>query len=177
MKTAMLVILSVLLVLNSLYLFTGTFARTGEWKGNPGLDGMDFLKKTDYGEYDALFWIQHNLNGTPVILEAPGESYKDTSRISSFTGFPTVVGWANHEYILRNDWGNISARIRDVDIIYDTENNNEAIALLQKYNVSYVYIGNVELVKYRQQGLRKFYNTSYFENVYRAAYDVFRVLP
>ena len=176
MKKTVLVILSILLLLNSLYLFTGTFARTGEWKGNPGLDGMAFLKKTDYGEYDALFWIDKNLNGTPVILEAPGVSYKDTSRISAFTGLPTVVGWANHEYMLRNDWGNISARIRDVDIIYDTEDNKEAIALLRKYNVSYVYVGNVELVKYRQQGLQKFSNTSYFENVYRGVYDVYRVL-
>lgn len=177
MKTAVLVILSILLVLNSLYLFTGTFARTGEWKGNPGLDGIAFLKKTDYGEYDALFWIEKNLNGSPVILEAPGVSYKDASRISSFTGLPTVVGWAGHEYVLRNDWGEISPRIRDVDIIYDTEDIDEAIVLLRKYNVSYVYVGNVELVKYRQQGLRKFSNTSYFENVYRAVYEVFRVLP
>jgi YYY domain-containing protein len=176
MKRGVLVILSILLVLNSLYLFTGTFARTGEWKGSPGLDGIAFLKKVDYGEYDALFWIEKNLNGAPVILEAPGVSYKDNSRISSFTGLPTVVGWAGHEYVLRNDWGNISARVRDVDTIYDTEDNNEAIVLLRKYNVSYVYVGNVELVKYRQQGLQKFSNTSYFENVYRAAYDVYRVI-
>ncbi len=177
MKKVVLVILSILLVLNSLYLFTGTFARTGEWKGSPGLDGMAFLKKADYGEYDALFWIERNLNGAPVILEAPGVSYKDNSRISSFTGLPTVVGWVGHEYVLRNDWGEISARIRDVDIIYDTEDINEAMVLLRKYNVSYVYVGNVELVKYKQPGLQKFSNTSYFENVYRAAYDVYRVLP
>lgn len=177
MKKAVLVILSILLVLNSLYLFTGTFARTGEWNGNPGLDGMAFLKKADYGEYDAIFWIEKNLNGAPVILEAPGISYKDTSRISSFTGLPTVIGWAGHEYVLRNDWGKISPRIRDVDIIYDTEDINEAIVLLRKYNVSYIYVGNVELVKYKQPGLQKFTNTSYFENVYSAAYDVYRVLP
>ncbi len=177
MKRGVLVVLSILLLLNSLYLFTGTFARTGEWKGSPGLDGMAFLKKADYGEYDALFWIEKNLNGAPVILEAPGVSYRDNSRISSFTGLPTVVGWAGHEYVLRNDWGEISARIRDVDTIYDTEDNNEAIMLLQKYNVSYVYVGNVELVKYRQQGLQKFSNTSYFENVYRGVYDVYRVIP
>jgi YYY domain-containing protein len=177
MKKTVIVILSILLVLNSLYLFTGTFARTGEWKGNPGIDGMAFLKKADYGEYDALFWIERNLTWAPVILEAPGVSYKDNSRISAFTGLPTVVGWAGHEFVLRGDWGNISARIRDVDTIYNTEDNNEAIALLRKYNVSYVYVGNVELVKYKQPGLQKFTNTSHFENVYRAAYDVYRVLP
>jgi YYY domain-containing protein len=176
MKRAVLVILSILLVINSLYLFTGTFARTAEWKGSPGLDGIAFLKKADYGDYDAIVWAGRNLNGTQVILEAPGVSYKDDSRISAFTGIPTVVGWAGHEYVLRNNWGEISARIRDVDIIYDTENNNEAMVLLRKYNVSYVYVGNNEQRKYQQRGLQKFENTSYFEKVYRGVYEIYRVL-
>ncbi|GFO96521.1 hypothetical protein ig2599ANME_0710 [groundwater metagenome] len=177
MKKAVLVILSILLVLNSLYLFTGTFARTEGWNGSASLDGIAFLKKADYGDYDAIFWVKRNLNGTPVILEAPGVSYKDNSRISAYTGIPTVVGWAGHEYVLRNSWGEISTRIREVDAIYDTEDNNEAIVLLRKYNVSYVYVGNVELRKYQQRGLQKFENTSYFEKVYRGVYEIYRVLP
>ncbi len=175
MKKVVLIILSILLVLNSLYLFTGTFARTGEFGGGVSLDGIAFLKKADYGDYDAIVWVGRNLNGTQVILEAPGVSYEDYSRISAFTGIPTVVGWAGHEYVLRNNWGEISARIRDVDIIYDTEDNKEAIVLLRKYNVSYVYVGNKELGKYKQQGIQKFENTSYFEKVYRGATEIYRV--
>ncbi len=175
MKRAVLIILSVLLVLNSLYLYTGTMARTEGFNRSAGLDGVAFLKKADYGDYDAIFWVERNLNGSQVILEAPGDSYEDTSRISSFTGIPTVVGWAGHEYVLRNSWGEIAARISDVDAIYDTENNNEAIGLLRKYNVSYVYVGNVELKKYRQQGIRKFENTSYYEKVYRGGSEIYRV--
>lgn len=177
MKKAVLVILSILLVLNSLYLFTGTFARTGEFSGGVSLDGIGFLKKADYGDYDAIIWAGRNLNGTQVILEAPGVSYKDDSRISAYTGIPTVVGWAGHEYVLRNNWSEISARIRDVDTIYDTEDHNEAMVLLRKYNVSYVYVGNKELGKYQQRGLQKFENTSYFEKVYLGVYEIYHVLP
>ncbi len=133
------------------------------------------MKTTSYGDYDAIFWVDKNLNGNTVILEAPGESYEDTSRISSYTGIQTVVGWAGHEFVLRNSWGDISARIRDVDAIYDTEDYNEAIGLLRKYNVSYVYVGNVELRKYKQKGLQKFENISYFERAYRGVYDIYRV--
>lgn len=176
MKKAVLVILSILVVLNSLYLFTGTLARTGELKGDASLDGIAFLKTADYGDYDAIVWAREKLNGTPVILEAPGVSYKDLSRISAYTGIPTVVGWAGHEYMLRNNWGEISARIRDVDTIYDTEDHSEAMALLRKYNVSYVYVGNKELGKYKQRGLQKFENTLYFEKVYRGVYEIYRVL-
>lgn len=177
MKKAVLIILSILLVLNSLYMFTGTFARTGELNGRASLDGIAFLKTAEYGDYDAIIWAGRNLNGTQVILEAPGVSYKDDSRISSYTGIPTVVGWAGHEYVLRNNWEEISARIRDVDAIYDTENNNEAMVLLRKYNVSYVYVGNNELGKYQQRGLQKFENTSCFEKVYRGVYEIYHVLP
>jgi YYY domain-containing protein len=177
MKRAMLVIFSLLIVLNSLYLYTGTFARTEGFNRSVSLDGIEFLKKTSYGDYDAIFWVDKNLNGTNVILEAPGTSYEDTSRISSYTGIQTVVGWAGHEFVLRNSWKDVAARIRDVDTIYDTEDYDEAIGLLRKYNVSYVYVGNVELMKYKQKGLQKFENISYFERAYRGVYEIYRVLP
>jgi YYY domain-containing protein len=175
MKRAMLVILSLLIVLNSLYLYTGTFARTESFNRSFSLDGIDFLKKSNYGDYDAIFWVNKNLNGTTVILEAPGESYEDTSRISSYTGIQTVVGWAGHEFVLRNSWGDVAARIRDVDAIYDTEDFDEAIGLLRKYNVSYIYVGNVEVRKYKQRGLQKFENVSYFEIAYRGVYEIYRL--
>lgn len=177
MKKAVLVILSILIVLNSLYLFTGTFAKTGELRGSASLDGIAFIKTADYGDYDAIVWAGRNISTTQVILEAPGVSYKDDSRISAYTGIPTVVGWVGHEYMLRNSWDEISARIRDVDTIYDIEDHNEAMVLLRKYNVSYVYVGNKELGKYKQPGLHKFENTFYFEKVYRGVADIYRVLP
>ncbi len=177
MKKTVLVILSLLIVLNSLYLYTGTFARTEGFNRSVSLDGIGFLKKANYGDYDAIFWVDRTLNGTAVILEAPGSSYEDTSRISSYTGIQTVVGWAGHELVLRNNWGEISARIRDIDTIYNTGDPEEALLLLRKYNVSYVYVGNVELGRYKQQGIQKFENTSYFEKVYRGITDIYRVLP
>ncbi|VVB86118.1 Uncharacterised protein [uncultured archaeon] len=177
MKKAVLTIIALLLVLNSLYLFTGTYARTEGFNRSAGLDGTAFLKKADYGDYDAIAWVDRNLNGTQVILEAPGDSYTDMSRVSAFTGIPTVVGWASHEYMLRNNWEELSARMQDSDTIYNTENNNEAVILLRKYNVSYVYVGNVELRKYKQQSLKKFENSSYFERAYRGVYEIYHVLP
>ncbi|MDO8727732.1 MAG: DUF2298 domain-containing protein [Candidatus Methanoperedens sp.] len=175
MKTVVLVVLSILIVLNSLYLFTGTLARTEGFNRSASLDGIDFLKKVNFGDYDAIFWVDRNLNWTDVILEAPGSSYEDTSRISSYTGIQTVVGWAGHEFVLRNSWDDVAARIRDIDMIYDTEDYDKAMGLLRKYNVSYVYVGNVELRKYKQKGLQKFENISYFERAYRGVYDIYRV--
>ncbi len=175
MKSTVLVIFSLLLVLNSLYLFTGTYAKTEGFSRSSSLDGLAFLKNSSFGDYDAIFWINMNIEGEPVILEAPGSSYKETSRISSYTGLPTVIGWVSHELMWRNNWGELSQRIANVDAIYDTADYRDAAVLLKKYNVSYVYIGDVELLKYKDAGLRKFENTSNFERVYRGAAEIYRV--
>lgn len=177
MKNLLMVILPLLLVLNSLYLFTGTYAKTEGFSRNLSLDGIAFLKKTSFADYDAIFWVNMNIEGAPVILEAAGSSYTETSRISSYTGLPTVMGWVGHELVWRNNWGELSQRITDVDAIYNTADYGYAMALLKKYNVSYVYIGDVELKKYKNGGLRKFENTSNFERVYRGAAEIYRVNP
>lgn len=175
MKNVIMIILSILLVLNSVYLFTGTYAKAEGFNRTPNLDGMDYMKKINFGSYDAIFWVNMNIHDTPVILEAPGESFKDMSLISAFTGVPTVLGWVSHEYTWRNNWEQISKRITDVDTIYDTSDYRDAEVLLKKYNVSYVYIGDVELKKYKETGLRKFENTPNFELVYRGAAEIYRV--
>ncbi len=175
MKNVLMVILSILLVLNSVYLFTGTYAKAEGFSHAPNLDGVAFMKKTNFGSYDAIFWVNMNIHDTPVILEAPGESFKDTSLISAFTGVPTVIGWDGHEYTWRDNWEQISQRIADVNTIYNTPDYREAEVLLKKYNVSYVYIGDVELSKYKETGIRKFENASNFERVYRGAAEIYRV--
>lgn len=176
LRSAVLVTLSLLCVLNSIYLFTGTYAKTDRFSESPGLDGMEFMKKTNFGYYDAIFWINININGTPIILEAPGSSYEDTSLLSAFTGLPTIIGWVNHEFIWRNNWEELSQRINDVDTIYNTENYTQAYALLKKYNVTYVSVGDIELKKYRTEGLEKFKNQSSFEHSYMGYIDIYKII-
>lgn len=175
MRKVALAIFSFLIVLNSLYLFTGTYAKTDGFSGNMTLDGMAFMKKTNFGSYDSIYWVGMNIEGTPVILEAPGSSFRDTSFISAFTGIPSVIGWVSHELMWRNNWEELSMRIADADKIYDSADYQEAILLLKKYNVSYVYVGEAEYKKYKDAGLRKFENSSNFEHVYRGAADIYKV--
>ncbi len=174
MKKVVLAIFSVLLLMNSLYIITGTYAKTNGFTHSPELDGMSFMKKTNYGMYDAIYWVNKNIR-KGIILQAPGSSYTDTSLISAFTGLPTVIGWATHEYMWRNNWGEISRRIKDVDTIYSTKNYKEALELLKKYHVSYVYVGEVESRRYDASGIAKFENTSYFELVYKGAAQIYKV--
>lgn len=175
MKKVIMAILSILIMLNSVYIFTGTYAKTEGFGSTPNLDGMGFIKNTGFASYDAISWLNMNVRDAAVILEAPGQSFKDMSLISAFTGIPTVIGWDGHEYTWRNNWEQISQRISDVNTIYDTSDYHEAEVLLKKYNVSYVYIGDAELKKYKETGLRKFENNSNFQRVYSGTAEIYRV--
>jgi len=119
----------------------------------------DYQKKEwrwDQDDWEAVKWIENNISGRPVILEATGNAYDWASRISTFTGLPTLVGWVNHEAGWRNDWTEPGRRNQDTRKIYGTTDLNEARRLIQKYNIEYIYIGKLERENYPEAGLKKF---------------------
>ena len=141
---------------------------------NPAsLDGIAYLNGSDRGDYFAISWIRRNITGTPVIIEAPGRCYSTDSRVSAFTGLPTVIGWEGHEMMWRGSYEDVRVRAEDVDKIYSTKNINTAIGLLNKYNVSYVYIGAAERARYGK-GLDKFEDEDCFEWIYIGSVRIYR---
>jgi uncharacterized membrane protein len=131
--------------------------RHTHWGMNRGtLDGMAYVEMVDKGDYDAIRWIEEEIKGSPVILEARGNPYLYSSRISAFTGLPTVIGWGANELLWRLAWVEVEEREQDVDMIYNTLDNDEAMELLRKYDVEYIYIGTVEQERYEEEGLQKF---------------------
>jgi len=169
--------LFLLLILSSaVYPFMLVYARTQGFSGKPTMDGIEFMKNEYHPDYDAIYWINKNINGIPVILEAPGKSYEFfTSRISTYTGLPTIIGWWGHEVQWRNNWEEPTLRAKDADRIYETKDPEEAMLLLKKYNVSYVYLGDTEMKRYPDKGLRKFEDPNKFELVYRGVAEIYKV--
>jgi YYY domain-containing protein len=152
---------------------------TAFWANRGTLDGLEYIKKLYPGDYEGINWINENIDGYHIILEAPGGAYSYTSRVSTMTGLPTVIGWLTHEVIWRNSWDVVSGRDTDSDTIYQTTDEGEALALLRKYNVEYIFIGSVERERYQTEGLQKFANQpSNYELVYQGRdVEVYRVLP
>ena len=120
------------------------------------LDGMAYMEMVDKGDYEAIKWINENIGDSPVILEAPQGYFDHVSRISVFTGLPTVIGWEGCAITWGRTWGEVGERHGDVDMIYNTLDNDQAMALLKKYDVKYVYIGAGERGAYESEGLQKF---------------------
>ncbi len=112
------------------------------------LNGTKYLSTLYPGDYNLINWIDKNITGQPVILEANGDSYTDYARISSNTGLPTVIGWPVHEWLWRGTYDIVSPRITDVQKIYTSKDLEEVKSLLKKYNISYVVVSSLEVDKY-----------------------------
>lgn len=146
---------SILFVLTLGYFGNATKAWFGDYMNKEtykGLDATDFMETECYADYEATNWLNENVEGTPVVLEANGDSYTYYERVSVITGLPTVFGWRTHEWLWQSVDGEfpeiVNEREGDVKNIYTTTDINVAQELIEKYDISYIYIGKCEYEKF-----------------------------
>ena len=129
------------------------------------LDGLSYLQtdSANPGDYQAILWLNANIQGDPVIVESVGNDYSNAGRISVFTGLPTLMGWVGHEYQWRANWINIDAnyaefqrRGADVDTIYTNTNPATVLSVMNYYHAQYLYVGPLEYMKYHKANLHRF---------------------
>ncbi|MGN0314800.1 MAG: DUF2298 domain-containing protein [Fusicatenibacter sp.] len=113
-----------------------------------GLDATAYLENVFPEDAGAIRWLQSHVEGQEVVLEANGDSYSDYERVSAMTGLPTVLGWYVHEWLWRGDPGDLNERSMDIQTIYTSQIKAEVIELLDKYQVSYIFVGSKEREKY-----------------------------
>lgn len=109
-------------------------------------------------DQQALDWLQQHVTGIPTILEANTPLYRWGSRVSIYTGLPTVIGWDWHQKQQRSilPGQTIDRRIEDVRTIYNSPDPVQAALLLNRYDVQYIYVGPLERLYYDPNGLAKF---------------------
>lgn len=146
----------VLLLLVFLYPFFAIRSYYANLKTYHGLNGISYLKNLREQDHNAIMFINKNITNQPIILEAQGDSYTDYGRISANTGLPTILGWTVHEWLWRGSYNAIAPRIADIKTLYETPDLALTKKLLKKYNVSYVYIGDLEKQKYKNLQENKF---------------------
>ncbi len=128
----------------------------GELLQDKGLDGTMYLQKKYPSDAAAISWIQKNINKQPVILEAQGDSYTDYGRVSANTGLPTVLGWTVHEWLWRGTYDIPAPRIEEIKKMYESSDLQLTKKLLKKYNIRYVFLGDLEREKYPKLNEKKF---------------------
>lgn len=135
------------------------------------LDGMEFMRYAQHWEgglipgefvqlindYNAIRWLQDNVQGSPVIMEAQslGSLYRWGGRISIHTGLPSVVGWDHHQTQQRSLEpmpGLVRQRAANVNAFYQTQDIYSAAQILRFYNVEYVILTDYERGRYSESG-------------------------
>ena len=132
-----------------------------------GLDATAFLE-TEY-PYDepAIRWLQSHVKGQPVVLEANGYSYTNYNRVSAMTGLPTILGAYTHEQLWRGDVEDLNEKSADIETIYTSADKEQVLSLLKQYQVSYIFIGQMEKEKYPalNESLLRSLGTAVFDDV------------
>jgi uncharacterized membrane protein len=183
---AWMVVLAVLIGSSLIYTALGTRARVVDrfTDGPSTLDGTAFMAAAQHQEQEqplelkwdleAIKWVQDNVSGSPVILEAHLSQYRWGARFANYTGLPTVIGWPWHQIQQRTDYSfAITDRARDVREMYETTDDQRALELLRQYRVKYVVVGDLERINYVGVGLNKFetLGKKVFENQGTAIYE------
>ncbi len=145
------------------------------------LDGMAYMAYASYSEgertlnlsedYRAIRWMQENVPGSPVIVEANVPEYRWGSRFTIYTGLPGVVGWNWHQRqqraIVPGEW--VFNRVNSIHAFYNTTSPGDALDFLRKYSVEYIVVGQLERAVYSLDGLQKFtdWNGKFWQEIYR----------
>jgi uncharacterized membrane protein len=147
----------VLIAAALLYPLAGVFSRSeGLAKTPRSLDAL-YLARTQAPEDVAVAeWLRARAGRSEIIVEATGNDYTPSARIATWSGVPSVIGWAGHERQWGRDGADVAARTRDVDAIYQAPALAEALPILQKYGVTYVIVGQQEASKYPPASITKF---------------------
>lgn len=105
------------------------------------LDGSAYLAMTMPDDYQAFQFMKGLEPG--VVAEAVGGQYTEFARVSTFTGMPTVLGWPGHEGQWRDN-ALQGSRKDDIATLYATNDWFTASQIIERYDIRYVYVGNLE---------------------------------
>ncbi|MBI5670424.1 MAG: hypothetical protein HZC41_20720 [Chloroflexi bacterium] len=144
------------------------------------LDGMEYMKtallyegSTDVlqnnpsaapfplsGDYNIIRWLQENVQGTPVIMEGRADrEYRWESRISIYTGLPSVNGWNFHQRQQRTFDPMprmVEQRVANINAFYTTPDVDTAMTILRHYHVEYVIVSDFERAYYPASSFTRF---------------------
>ena len=148
---------TLLLLISTHYSVAAAYAKTLGYHVDdptyvPTFDATAYLQRENPSEMAAVQWIQEHTAPDALVLEGKGASYRaNFNRISTMTGRPTLLGWDGHESQWRGSaYGTMVAlRPETLQAIYSSASTQEITALLQEWDIAYVYVGPSEREQYR----------------------------
>ena len=166
-----------------LFTITGSFDKIRDRMSDQvplTLDSMDYMMYATYWDqqelslskdHQAIRWMQENIKGSPVIVEANSVEYRWGTRYTIYTGLPGVAGWSWHQRqqraLLPGEW--VTNRINEINNFYNETGIENTVKFLRKYNVRYIIVSELEQVQYAPEGIAKFqqFDGIFWNHVYQ----------
>jgi YYY domain-containing protein len=140
------IVIGLVIFVGLLYPAFGLLTKTNNFKPTFGFNLNDFDRFQRENPDDAAA-IQFLLTAPDgIVAEAIGDGYSAYGRVSMYTGLQTVLGWPGHEAQWRGSYTPQGTRRDDITRLYTTARWEEAQAIIQQYNIRYIYIGNLERI-------------------------------
>jgi hypothetical protein len=179
-RNAAVLVLAVMFLLGALYPAFAIPAKINDRyvpNAPRGLNGMAYMREAmlegrDIGaggkpyplksDYDAIQWMQNNVNGSPTIIEGHtgGNAYLWAGRYSIYTGLPSVIGWQWHQRQQRGesllDSRLIYDRFTDIEAFYGTQSVEDARRIIERYGAKYIIASSYEKAYFGEAGFAKF---------------------
>ena len=112
------------------------------------LDGQRTLAQRSPEDRAVIDWLQSHAQSEQVLVEAVGDSYTYGARISSNTGFTSVIGWPTHELLWRGEAADVWKRRDDVAALYNARTPVDAEAVIARYHIRWLILGGFERERY-----------------------------
>ncbi len=129
-----------------------------------------FVRQSDM---EAAIWIKKNLPKQAIIQAEPNYpgtdgQYKPKycySIVPVFTERRTAIGEWKVSSQGHSGSDKVGERFHSIKKMFATTDINECIKILHKYNINYIYVGELEKKLYAE-GIKKFISNNNFESVY-----------
>ncbi len=154
------IVIGLVIFAGLLYPALGLLTKTNHFRPAFGftLDDFERFQRESPDDAAAIQFLLAAPDG--IVAEAVGDGYSAFGRVSMYTGLPTVLGWPGHEAQWRGSYAPQGTRRDDIARLYTTPRWDEAQAIIEKYNIRYVFIGSLERLSMRvnEQKFRLFLN-------------------
>ncbi len=113
---------------------------------NGTLDGLAWMSAEAPSDRAAIDWLRRSTPPSTRLLEVSGGAYSDHGRIGTFSGRPTLLGWAGHEGLWRGDSGgaDVGRRQAEIKTVYTSTDLAEVREILTRRRIRYVVTGPLE---------------------------------
>lgn len=154
--------ISLLLLPCFIFILPGTALNTSYFRFlaelTPCISGINHMKFFHKAEFEAINWIKEYTTPNSIILEAIKDGEPFCGRISGYSNRLNLINWPHIQKNLydKKTQKIIATKTADIHFIYEEPDKTKVLPIIDNYNISYIFVGEVEKELYTPESLTGF---------------------